>query len=145
MAIQMSSIQRRELTVANRDSIGELFVEMNPNEIVRTKNGPKVFGLGPTQIAKKIKQGEIPAPIPLCETGRASGWTGFQINEYRRQRAERIGATVKNKGASDPPCQQKSKTAPGMCTPTRPKKLPKLVSTSKLRLAQLWRECKLGP
>jgi predicted DNA-binding transcriptional regulator AlpA len=94
----MSSIQRPEVTgrvvgkVASRDPIGMLFVEMDPNEIVRTKNGRKVFGLGPTQIAKKIKLGEIPAPIPLSESGRASGWTGCQINEYRRQQAQRIEA-----------------------------------------------------
>lgn len=76
----------------DRAPIGKLFVEMDPNEIVRTKNGPKVFGFGPTQIAKKIKLGEIPAPIKLSESGRASGWTGRLINEYRRQQAERIEA-----------------------------------------------------
>ncbi|MCJ9728987.1 AlpA family transcriptional regulator [Bradyrhizobium sp. PRIMUS42] len=75
---------------ADRGPIGKLFVEMDPNEIVRTKNGRKVFGFGPTQIAKKIKLGEIPAPIKLSESGRASGWTGRQINEYRRVQAERI-------------------------------------------------------
>jgi predicted DNA-binding transcriptional regulator AlpA len=94
----MSSIQRSEVAgrvvgkVASSEPIGRLFVEMDPNEIVRTKNGPKVFGLGPTQIAKKIKLGEIPAPIKLSESGRASGWTGCLINEYRRQQAERIEA-----------------------------------------------------
>jgi predicted DNA-binding transcriptional regulator AlpA len=94
----MSAIQRLEVTgravgeVASREPIGMLFVEMDPNEIVRTKNGKKVFGLGPTQIAKKIKLGEIPTPIKLSESGRASGWTGRQINEYRRQQAQRIEA-----------------------------------------------------
>ncbi|MGY3558445.1 putative DNA-binding transcriptional regulator AlpA [Bradyrhizobium sp. USDA 4463] len=94
----MSSI-RPEVTgrtvgkVTSREPIGTLFVEMDPNEIVRTKDGKKVFGLGPTQIAKKIKLGEIPPPIKLSESGRASGWTGCQINDYRRQQAERIEAT----------------------------------------------------
>jgi predicted DNA-binding transcriptional regulator AlpA len=59
--------------------------ELDPHEIVRWHRGPKYFGYKFTQLAEKIKSGEIPMPIPLSETGRACGWTGAQIIEHHRR------------------------------------------------------------
>jgi predicted DNA-binding transcriptional regulator AlpA len=81
-----------EAKAAPRREIGNLFVELDPNLIIRTKDGPKIWGLGPTQIAKKIRLGQLPAPVPLFETGRASAWTGAMVNEHRRKMAAALAA-----------------------------------------------------
>jgi predicted DNA-binding transcriptional regulator AlpA len=60
-------------------------MNIHPNEIVRLKDGPKYYGLSPTQIDAKIKTGEIPAPIPLSASGRAKGWLGHQIIDHQRR------------------------------------------------------------
>jgi predicted DNA-binding transcriptional regulator AlpA len=70
----------------------DLFDELDPNIIVRRKDGPKIFGIGHTQIDKKIKLGELPAPVLLFATGRASAWTGKMINEHRRKMAAALAA-----------------------------------------------------
>ena len=56
---------------------------LHPNAIVRKSEGRKYFGLGPSQLAEAIKRGEIPAPFPLTESGRAQGWTGQQILDHQ--------------------------------------------------------------
>ena len=60
--------------------------ELLPNEIIRLCDGKKFFGFGPTALAEKIKNGEIPKPIKLGV--RARGWTGAQIIEWQKQRME---------------------------------------------------------
>jgi predicted DNA-binding transcriptional regulator AlpA len=84
--------------------IGGIIPELEDSQIIRRKFGRDVFGLGDTQIDKKIALGEIPKPIPICETGRASAWNGHLVNEYNRLKiarieAARIAATSKIKGA----------------------------------------------
>jgi predicted DNA-binding transcriptional regulator AlpA len=61
-------------------------LDLDPNEIIRPKDGRKYFGYGHSQLAELIKQGEIPPPFPLSETGVAKGWTGRQIIEHHRRR-----------------------------------------------------------
>jgi predicted DNA-binding transcriptional regulator AlpA len=60
---------------------------LDPHQIVRKGEGKKYFGFGPTQLDEKIKKHEIPAPIPLSNSGRAVGWTGAMIIEHHRQLA----------------------------------------------------------
>lgn len=60
--------------------------ELDPNQIVRMSEGRKYFGYKHTQLDEKIKTGEIPAPIPLSDSGRAKGWLGHQIIEHQRAR-----------------------------------------------------------
>jgi predicted DNA-binding transcriptional regulator AlpA len=57
-----------------------------PNEIFRPKRAEKYFGLRHSQIALKVKSGEIPAPIRLSASGHAVGWLGSQIIEYHKTR-----------------------------------------------------------
>jgi predicted DNA-binding transcriptional regulator AlpA len=59
---------------------------LDPNEIFRPKQAEKYFGLRHSQIALKVKAGEIPAPIKLSASGSAVGWLGSQINEYHKTR-----------------------------------------------------------
>ena len=59
---------------------------LDPNEIFRPKRAEKYFGFKHSQLDEKIKSGEIPAPFPLSESGRAVGWTGAQIIEHQRRR-----------------------------------------------------------
>jgi hypothetical protein len=62
---------------------------LDPYEIKRKgngKNGKKYFGLGPTQLEVAIKNGEVPAPIPLTDSGRAKGWTGQMIIDHHARR-----------------------------------------------------------
>jgi predicted DNA-binding transcriptional regulator AlpA len=54
-----------------------------PDQIYRWKEGWKFFGYGATQLEEKIEAGEIPAPIPLSDTGRAKGWLGRTIIEWQ--------------------------------------------------------------
>jgi predicted DNA-binding transcriptional regulator AlpA len=56
---------------------------LDPHQIIRRREGRKYFGLGLTQIDEKIKKGEIPKPIALSDSGRATGWTGRQIIEHQ--------------------------------------------------------------
>jgi hypothetical protein len=48
-----------------------------------------VIGLEDTQIDDKIKGGELPPLVPAFESGRATGWFGWQLIELQRQRLER--------------------------------------------------------
>jgi len=45
--------------------------KFDPLEIVRFIDGQKVFGLKASALKAKIEAGEIPAPIPLSDNGRA--------------------------------------------------------------------------
>jgi hypothetical protein len=60
------------------------FKLLDPNQIFRLHEGPRLFGFKPSQIDTKIKSGELPTPLALSATGRARGWTGHQINEHFR-------------------------------------------------------------
>jgi hypothetical protein len=64
----------------------QLLQGLEPNQIVRQKDGEKYFGFRPTQLKEKIEAGEIPALIPLSDSGRAKGWLGIQIIEYQAKR-----------------------------------------------------------
>jgi len=48
--------------------------------------GPKYFGYKHSQLDEKIRAGEIPAPFPLTDSGRAKGWIGRQIIEWQNAR-----------------------------------------------------------
>jgi predicted DNA-binding transcriptional regulator AlpA len=59
---------------------------LDPNEIFRPKRAEKYFGLRHSQIALKIKSGEIPAPIRLSASGSAVGWLGSTLNAWHQRR-----------------------------------------------------------
>jgi hypothetical protein len=61
-------------------------LELDPNQIFRPREAAKYFGYKHTQLAEKIKNGEIDPPIPLSDSGRAVGFTGRQIIEHHRRR-----------------------------------------------------------
>jgi predicted DNA-binding transcriptional regulator AlpA len=67
---------------------GEDNLNLDPNQIVRWKDGLKYFGYKHSALAEKIKSGELPRPIPLSDTGRACGWLGSQIIEHQRRMRE---------------------------------------------------------
>jgi predicted DNA-binding transcriptional regulator AlpA len=48
--------------------------------------GELFFGLAPSQLEKKIESGEVPMPVKLTDTGRASGWFGRQILTWQAER-----------------------------------------------------------
>jgi predicted DNA-binding transcriptional regulator AlpA len=59
---------------------------LDPNEIFRPARAMKYFGLRHSQLALKVKSGELPAPIKLSASGSAVGWLGSQIIEYHKTR-----------------------------------------------------------
>jgi predicted DNA-binding transcriptional regulator AlpA len=67
-----------------------------PDEIYRPHEARHFFGYRPTQLDEKIKAGEIPAPLPLSDSGRAVGWLGSQIIEWQ---AKRVAAAKRSAAA----------------------------------------------
>jgi hypothetical protein len=53
-----------------------------------------VIGLEDSQIDEKVKSGELPPPVPAFESGRATGWFGWQLIELQRQRFERAKVQI---------------------------------------------------
>lgn len=86
--------------------IGGMYEALEPNEIVRVCDGPRVWGLSHSQIEEKVKLGEIPRPKRFFPTGKASGWTGHVINEHRRKLAALAAANP------PPPLSAPRKKAP---------------------------------
>ena len=77
--------------------------ELEPNEVVRKRHGYKFFGFKPTALNEKIRSGEIPAPIPMSDDGRAMAWFGWQIIEHQKKRlaaAKAVAAKAAKKRAA---------------------------------------------
>jgi predicted DNA-binding transcriptional regulator AlpA len=70
----------------SKASVASDNLTLDPNEIFRPKRAEKYFGLRHSQIALKVKAGEIPAPIRLSASGSAVGWLGSQLIEYHQHR-----------------------------------------------------------
>jgi hypothetical protein len=68
---------------------------IHPDHIYRYREHRRLFGFGPTQTAEKIKSGEIPAPMRLSATGKASGWLGRVILEHHERLAKAAEAKAK--------------------------------------------------
>jgi predicted DNA-binding transcriptional regulator AlpA len=64
----------------------ETSTRLEPNHIVRLKDGHRYFGLKQTQLEEKIIAGELPEPIKLSDSGRARGWLGSQILDWQQRR-----------------------------------------------------------
>jgi hypothetical protein len=45
-----------------------------------------VIALSPNQIDEKIKTGELPPPVKAFESGRTTGWFGWQLIELQQRR-----------------------------------------------------------
>lgn len=78
--------------------------ELDPNQIIRLRQGRKYFGFGPTQLDLKIKSGEVPKPLALSDTGHAKGWLGSQIIAHQRKLLE---AAAKQAEAPRPASKRK--------------------------------------
>ena len=61
--------------------------KFDPLQIVRLVHGEKVFGYKPSALKAKIEAGEVPAPIPLSDSGRAMGWTGQMVMDHHAHMA----------------------------------------------------------
>lgn len=59
--------------------------QLEPHQIIRKHEGAKYFGFKITALNKKIQEGEIPAPVPLSDTGRAMGWFGHQVISHQQK------------------------------------------------------------
>jgi predicted DNA-binding transcriptional regulator AlpA len=70
----------------SKTSVASHDLTLDPNEIFRPKRAEKYFGLRHSQIALKVKSGEIPTPIRLSPSGSAVGWLGSQLIEYHKRR-----------------------------------------------------------
>ena len=66
-----------------------------PDQIYRPDEARFFFGYKATQLDEKIKAGEVPAPIPLSDSGRAVGWLGSQIIAWQAGRVACANALVK--------------------------------------------------
>jgi predicted DNA-binding transcriptional regulator AlpA len=74
--------------MSSKASVASADLTLDPNEIFRPSRARKYFGLGHSQLALKVRSGEIPAPIKLSASGSAVGWLGSQIIEYHKTRLE---------------------------------------------------------
>jgi predicted DNA-binding transcriptional regulator AlpA len=72
--------------MSSKASVASNDLTLDPNEIFRPARAMKYFGLRHSQIALKVKSGEIPAPIRLSSSGSAVGWLGSQIIAYHQTR-----------------------------------------------------------
>ena len=80
----------------------------DPLEIIRFHDGPKVFGLGPSRLKEKIDAGEIEAPIPLSDSGRALGWTRQMVMNHQARMA---ALAEERKKAAEPRVKQQQPAA----------------------------------
>jgi len=76
------------------DEIKRLAAELGIDlfETFRPRRAYPFFGLGHSQVAEKVKKGEIEPPIPLTESGSAVGWTGFQLVKHHWRRLQLAAA-----------------------------------------------------
>jgi predicted DNA-binding transcriptional regulator AlpA len=71
-----------------------------------------VIGLGDTQTDEAIANGELPPPVKLTESGRATGWIGAQLIELQRKRlAKAEAAAAERRAAAEAESEEKEATA----------------------------------
>jgi hypothetical protein len=75
-------------------------LDLDPAEIFRPRQAYRYFGLRHSQVAEKIKRGEIEPPIPLSENGTAVGWTGRQLILHHCRRLQLVAANNNKAAAS---------------------------------------------
>jgi hypothetical protein len=69
-------------------STNEVDYGIAPQDIYR-KSDPatrKILGLGATAVDEAIRDGTLPAPLPLTAHGKAQGWYGWQLINVIKQR-----------------------------------------------------------
>lgn len=71
--------------------------ELPPNKLIRMCDGEEVWGLGQSAIKEKVEDGELPAPFPLSDTGRALAWYGWQVNAHRRRMMDKAKVELARK------------------------------------------------
>jgi predicted DNA-binding transcriptional regulator AlpA len=74
--------------MSSKAAVASSDLTLDPNQVFRPKDAQRYFGLKSTQIAAKVKCGEIPPPIRLSASGSAVGWLGSQLIEYHRRRLQ---------------------------------------------------------
>jgi predicted DNA-binding transcriptional regulator AlpA len=79
--------------MTKRKPVIEAGAPLSPNDIVRFKDGPRVYGMSPTAIRDGIKLGDIEEPMRLGQ--RALGWTGQQILDWQARKRSEAAAAAK--------------------------------------------------
>jgi predicted DNA-binding transcriptional regulator AlpA len=59
---------------------------LNPDFFYRLYEGPLFFGVARSRLNDLIAENKIPKPIPLSDGGRAKGWFGSQIIQWKADR-----------------------------------------------------------
>lgn len=59
---------------------------IHPHHFYRRCDARKFFGYASSVLDLKIKAGEIPVPVALSDSGRATGWFGQTILDWQQQR-----------------------------------------------------------
>ena len=69
-------------------STDEIDYGIKPQNIYRKSDRVtrEILGLGATTIDEAIKDGTLPAPLPLTAHGKALGWYGWQLIGVMKQR-----------------------------------------------------------
>jgi hypothetical protein len=70
-----------------------------------------VIGLEDTQIDARIKSGELPLPVKAFESGRATGWFGWQLIELQRQRLAKAQIAKDEIDEAEPPRKRQAAAA----------------------------------
>ena len=83
MASRALQKERREKLIESK---------INPDWFYRKADACRFYGLGPTELEKQIKAGNIPKPVKLTDSGRACGWFGRDILEWQDARRKASAA-----------------------------------------------------
>jgi hypothetical protein len=79
-------------------------LDLDPAEGFKPKQAQKIIGLKKSEYHEKINRGELDAPVPVSEHGRAVVHTGEQLILYHRKRlqwaAERAKARIAKQSAA---------------------------------------------
>jgi predicted DNA-binding transcriptional regulator AlpA len=81
-----------------------------------------VIGLEDSQIDEKIKTGELPPPVKAFESGRSTGWFGWQLIELQQRRLAKAAVEVEPIKSAE-------------VEPTRKRAAPKTLESSARELA----------
>jgi prophage regulatory protein len=63
-----------------------------PDRLIRRKDLPGYVGLERAQISELIKSGDLPAPIPLSDSGRKVAWLASEIAAWQASRVAKRDA-----------------------------------------------------
>jgi hypothetical protein len=62
---------------------------LHPDHFYRLNIGPIFFGYSHARLLIAIRDGDVPTPIALSDTGRAQGWFGRTIIAWQQERQQK--------------------------------------------------------